>query len=212
MARKPQDLTTYHGHHVVNGIELRTQFEEEPDERDLRHRRARRIRHALAICLLGLLLVGGIGMAWAVLTGRVTVPQPGGKQELAASCPTGTFDYLPNPSVTVNVLNAAGKEGLAAQIAQQLGARKFAVKTVGNERTSVDAAAVIRGGLAGEAAAFTLQRNVPGSIYVQDGRSDATVDLVLGPTFQALTDPALVDQTPGQIACALPSATATPAR
>ncbi|BCT74724.1 hypothetical protein SCMU_05660 [Sinomonas cyclohexanicum] len=211
MARKPKDLTQYHGHHVVNGIELRTQFEEDPDQRELQSRHWRRIRHAVAIAVLGAMLLAGIGMAWAVLTGRLTIPQPGGKQALAATCPTGTFDYLPAPTVTVNVFNAAGKEGLAGQVADLLRARKFTVKDVGNERTSVDAAALVRGGLGGEAAAFTLQRNVPGSIYVRDGRSDASVDLVLGPTFQSLIDPALIDQTPGPIVCALASTTPTPA-
>lgn len=209
MAREPKDLTHYHGHHVVNGAELRTQFEEEPDPRQLRGRLWRKIRHAVAISVLGAMLLLGIGMAWAVLTGRVTIPQPGGKQALAAACPTGTFDYLPATAVTVNVYNATGREGLAAQIADQLKTRAFTVKDVSNERITVDAAALVRGGSAGEAGAFTLQRNVPGSIFLRDGRSDASVDLVLGPSFNSLADPALVDQTPGPIVCALASTTPT---
>jgi hypothetical protein len=99
---------------------------------------------------------------------------------------------------------------LARQVADQLAARKFVIKDVGNETYPTEAGAVIRGGIAGEAGAFTLQRNVPGSIYVRDGRSDASLDLILAPGYKALTDPALIDQTPGTITCDLPTSRATP--
>lgn len=207
MSRRPQDLSQYHGHHVVNGTELRTQFEEDPDPSERAGRKWRRIRHGIAITLLVGIVVAGAGMAWAVLSGRLALPQPA-SQPTVATCPAGKYDYLPPAKVTVNVLNAAGKEGLAAQIAGELKARAFAVKTVGNDRLAVAAPAVVRGGFAGEAAAFTLQRNVPGSIYVRDGRADVSVDLVLGPSFKALADPKLVDQTPGPIVCTLPTGTA----
>jgi hypothetical protein len=206
VSRKPEDLSQYHGHHVVSGNELRTQFEEEPDPRQRTSRIWRRIRHGIAITLLVGIVVAGAGMAWAVLSGRLTLPQPA-SQPTVATCPAGNYDYLPPAKVTVNVLNAAGKEGLATQIAGELKARAFAVKNVGNERISVTAGAVVRGGFAGEAAAFTLERNVPGSIYVRDGRADASVDLVLGPSFKGLADPKLVDQTPGPILCTLPTGT-----
>lgn len=208
MARKPQDLTSYHGHHVVSRAELQTQFDDEAREAAATSRRWRRIRHGVAISLLVVLLFAGGVAAWAVLTGRLTVPQPSGKATAAATCPPGAFDYLPPEKVTVAVLNAGGREGLAGQIGDELKARKFAVKDVGNERLTMDAAAVVRGGFGGEAAAFTLQRNVPGSVYIRDNRPDASVDLVLGPNFKALADPGVVDQTPGPLVCTLPSPTA----
>lgn len=209
MARRPQDLNHYHGHHVVTGSELRTQFEEESGQSEQSSRTWRRIRHTVAITLLVGLVATGAGMAWAVLSGRLTVPQPADKPSVA-TCPAGTYDYLPPVKVTVNVLNAAGKEGLAGQIAGELKARAFTVKDVGNERLTVTASAVVRGGYAGEAAAFTLQRNVPGSIYLRDGRSDASVDLILEPSFKGLADPGLVDQTPGPILCTLPTPASAP--
>lgn len=210
MARKPQDLTQYHGHHVVSSAELRTQLEAEADEAAARSRRWRKIRHGVAIIFLVALLMGGGVGAWAVLTGHLTLPQPGGNAAQAVTCPAGTYDYLAPEKVTVKVLNAAGREGLASQVGDELKARKFAVKDVGNERLTMDAVAVVRGGFGGEAAAFTLQRHVPGSIYVRDGRTDSSVDLILGPNFKALADPGIVDQTPGPIICSLPSAAATP--
>lgn len=210
MSRRPRDLTQYHGHRVVNGEQLRTQFEEDPDQTEISHRMWRRIRHGAAITLLVTLVVFGAGTAWAILTGYVTIPQPAATPTVS-TCPSGTFDYLPPEKVTVNVLNAAGREGLAGQVADQLKERKFAVKNVDNERLLAPAAAVVRGGFAGEAAAFTLQRHVPGSVYIRDGRSDASVDLILEPGFKELADPTLVDQTPGPIVCTLPTASAAPA-
>ncbi|MDQ0261549.1 LytR C-terminal domain-containing protein [Sinomonas atrocyanea] len=206
MSRRPQDLSQYHGHHVVSGTELRTQFEEEPDSSERASRTWRRIRHGIAITLLVGLVVAGAATAWAVISGRLTLPQPA-SQPTVATCPAGKYDYLPPAKVTVNVLNATGRDGLANQIGGELKKRAFAVKNVGNERLAVGATAVVRGGFAGEAAAFTLQRNVPGSIYVRDGRADASVDLILGPAFKALADPKLVDQTPGPILCTVPTAT-----
>jgi hypothetical protein len=204
MARKPEDLTRYRGHHVVSGRELQTQFDEDVDHSETTRRRWRRVRHSVAITLLAATVLAGAGAAWSVLSGRLTIPQPGDKPTVS-TCPSGTYDYIPPANVTVNVLNSAGKEGLAGQIADELKARRFVVKDVGNDRLVASAAAVVRGGYAGEAAAFTLQRNVPGSIYVRDGRADSSVDLILEPSFKALADPGIVDQTPGPIVCTLPT-------
>ena len=209
MARKPKDPTVYHGHHVVNGRQLREQFREDPEALEDPSRMWRRVRHGVAIALLALIVVFGAGTAWAILSGYLTIPQPNAQPALPA-CPTGTYDYVPADQISVNVFNAASREGLARQVADQLAARKFVIKDVGNEAYPTEAAAVIRGGIAGEAAAFTLQRNVPGSIYVRDGRSDAGLDLILAPGYKALTDAALIDQTPGTITCDLPTSTATP--
>ena len=209
MSRKPQDPSVFHGHHVVSGNELRSHFPPEVPPAEDRRRKWRHIRHGVVIFLLAAVVLGGAGAALAILTGIIRLPAPPEAPSLA-SCPTGTYDYLPPEQVAVNVFNAAGKEGLARQVADQLIQRTFAVKTVDNERYPTDATAVIRGGFAGESAAFTLQRHVPGSVFVRDERGDATIDLVLGPAYEALTDPALVDQTPGTIACPAPTPTPTP--
>ena len=209
MPRKPKDPSVYHGHHVVSGRELRSQFAPEDPSAENRPRRWRHIRHGVVITLLALIVVGGAGIALAILAGYLQLPQPPESESLA-TCPSGTYDYLPPDKVSVNVFNAAGHEGLARQVADLLAERGFAVRNVDNERYSTEATAVVRGGFAGEAAAFTLQRNVPGSVFVRDGRSDASVDLILGPAFETLANPGLVDQTPGGITCAAPTHSATP--
>jgi hypothetical protein len=61
--------------------------------------------------------------------------------------------------------------------------------------------ALIVSGAAGQSAAFSVQRHVPGSDYVQDGRTDPSVDVIVTGDFKALAKPELVDQTPGQLSC-----------
>ena len=208
MSRKPKDLSVIRGHRVVSWKELRSQFPDEEPAAEDRPRMWRHLRHRAVIILLALIVLAGAGTALAVITGLIRLPETAEAPSLAP-CPTGTYDYLPPEQVSVNVLNAAGREGLAREVADQLIERKFAVGSVGNERYLTEASAVIRGGFSGEPAAFTLQRNVPGSVFVRDGRGDASVDLILGPGYEALADPGLVDQTPGTISCTAPTHSAT---
>jgi hypothetical protein len=163
--------------------------------------------------MLGLLIaivLAGVGGAVAVLNGYLVIPQPGSSPKPSLGCPAGPFDYTGPETVRVNVLNAAGREGLAKSVADQLTERKFGIGRVDNAKASGSTPALIVGGSAGASAAFTLQRNVPGSVFVPDGRGDATVDLVLLPGFKKLQDPGLVDQTPGSLVCAGPTASALP--
>ena len=61
--------------------------------------------------------------------------------------------------------------------------------------------ALVVSGAAGQSAAFSVQRNLPGSDYFQDGRTDPSVDVILTGDFKELAKPELVDQTPGQLSC-----------
>ncbi|WP_415856146.1 LytR C-terminal domain-containing protein [Sinomonas sp. G460-2] len=201
MSHKHKDLDVYHGHRVVNGEQLRSQFEPGPDETGHRGHLRRRILHGFMLTLLVAIVVLGVGGAWAVLTGRLVIPQPQASAVQTLGCPSATFDYSPPESVHVNVFNAAGKEGLAKTIGDQLAQRKFAVGTVDNEKAAGSPTAVIVAGPAGESAAFTVQRHVPGSVFRFDGRGDATVDLILLPSFKELKDPGIIDQTPGTLLC-----------
>ena len=86
-------------------------------------------------------------------------------------------------------------------MADQLAARKFLVGAVGNTTSSYRGVALVVSGAAGQSAAFSVQRNLPGSDYVQDGRTDPSVDVIITGDFKELAKPELVDQTPGQLSC-----------
>lgn len=209
MSRKPRDPTVYHGHRIIDGEELRSQFGVERDERERRRSRWRRIRHAvMLVLLLALVVAGGTG-AWGVLTGRIALSRQAASPVPTAGCPAGPFDYAAPQSVHVNVLNAAGQDGLARTVADQLAQRKFVVGKVANSKADGTPPALVVSGPGGEGAAFTIQRNLPRSVFTLDARSDSSVDLILLPGFAGLKDAGLVDQTPGGLLCV--GATPSPA-
>lgn len=80
-------------------------------------------------------------------------------------------------------------------------ARKFVVATVGNTEPSYRGVAAVISGAAGQSAAFSVQRNLPGSDYFQDSRTDGTVDVILSQDYRSLAPAELVDQTPGTLSC-----------
>ncbi|WP_115789455.1 LytR C-terminal domain-containing protein [Arthrobacter silvisoli] len=200
MARKPKDLTRLHGHHVVTGSELRATFSEEPDPGHPGRFRRRLFHGVILTVLLGLIIAGIVG-AWAVMSGVVKFPDAVASKTPQATCPTTSYHYLPNSKVTVHVYNATGRTGLAKSIADQLKARGYKVGKVDNAQTRYSGSAQVISGSAGQAAAFNIQRNVAGTDYYRDDRSDASVDLVLAPGFKELVKPGLVDQTPGKLSC-----------
>lgn len=216
-ARKIKDPEYYHGHHVVSGDQLRQVFPEDPEELENPVRFRHQILHGIVLVLLAAILVTATIVAFAVARGELKLPFLE-RPEAATptpSCPAGTFSYLPNNDVRVNVYNATAKEGLATSVAAELKARGYKVGEVANKATNYVGAAVVVSGPGGQAAAFNLQHNVPNSEYVEDGRTDSTVDLVLSPGYSTLVKPELVDQTPGKLSCPRfspsPSAAATAA-
>lgn len=201
MARKPKDVTVLHGHRVITGPELRATFEEPDDTLDNPVRLRRRILHGVVLVLLfGLIIAATMG-AVGVMNGQIKFPSAIQTQEREALCPDTTFDYTPNAKVKVNVFNSTNRAGLAKSAANEFRARKFVVGAVGNTETGYRGVAAVVSGAAGQAAAFSVQRNVPGSDYFQDSRSDASVDVILTGDYRGLIKPALVDQTPGQLSC-----------
>ena len=201
MARKPKDVTVLHGHRVITGPELRATFAELDDTQDNPVRLRRRILHGVVLVLLLALIIAGIMGAVGVMNGQIKFPTAIQTPEKVSLCPDTTFDYTANAKVKVNVFNATSRAGLAKSAANEFRARKFVVGAVGNTQTGYRGVAAVVSGAAGQAAAFSVQRNVPGSDYFQDGRSDASVDVILTGDYRGLIKPALVDQTPGQLSC-----------
>jgi LytR cell envelope-related transcriptional attenuator len=172
-----------------------------------RRRRRRRLllRRAEAVLVVLLLLGGAAFAAWWFLVrddGRaVACPAPAGgtPAPVAGATPVPAAPEAPAPRflpgtplparhVTVTVLNATERDGLARTVTGQLARRGFRVGEPANDplgKMIVDPAEV-RFGPAGAAAALSVAAHVPGAVPVVDGRADARVDLVLGEGFESL--------------------------
>ena len=201
MARKKQqDASVLHGHHVVTGSELRAAFEAAPRPDDTARVRRRALHGVVLVLLLGL-IAAGIITALAIINGQLKIPAAAPAEEAVSTCPTTTFDYTPNDQINLNVYNSTSRPGLARSVADEFLARKFLVGAVSNIDAGYRGVAAVISGAAGQSAAFSVQRNLPGSDYFQDSRTDGSVDVILAQDYQALATPELVDQTPGTLSC-----------
>ena len=201
MARKPKDVTVLHGHQVITGSDLRATFAEDEELNDNPVRMRRRILHGVVLVLLVGLVAAAIIVALAIMNGQIKIPTAERSQAAASVCPEARFDYTPPETINLNVFNSTSRPGLARSVADEFAARKFIVGAVSNTTSSYRGIALVVSGAAGQSAAFTVQRNLPGSDYFQDGRTDPSVDVILTGDFQQLANPDLVDQTPGQLSC-----------
>lgn len=201
MAKKPKDLSVLHGHHVITGSELRAAFVDQGEMQDDRVRRRRRILHGAVLVVLVGLIAAAIVVALAIMNGQIKVPTAESSDAAGSLCPEATYDYMPPEKINLNVYNSTNRPGLARAVADEFVARKFVVGAVGNSSASYRGLALIVSGAAGQAAAFTVQRHLPGSDYIQDDRTDSSVDIVLTGDYRELAKPELVDQTPGKLTC-----------
>jgi hypothetical protein len=201
MARKKQqDISVLHGHHVVTGPELRATFEAARDADDTSRMRRRALHGVVLVLLLGL-IAAGIITALAIITGQLKIPAAAPAEEAVSTCPAATFDYTAHEQINLNVYNSTSRPGLARAVADEFLARKFVVGAVANIDAGYRGIAAVVSGAAGQAAAFSVQRNLPGSDYFQDSRTDGSVDVVLAQGYTVLAPPELVDQTPGKLSC-----------
>ena len=124
-----------------------------------------------------------------------------GKDSASAQTPRTcvTPSAAPTPAapaqVTVTVLNATDKVGLAHQIAAALRAQGLRIGKVGNTKAKVTGVAAISYGATSKAAAITVAEYVPGATLVPapSGADKAgSVTLQIGPSFAALAAPAAV--------------------
>ena len=198
--RKVQDISVLHGHHVVTGPELRATFEAAQDA-DGTSRVRRRVIHGVVLVLLIGLIAAAIITALAIINGQLRIPAAEAPEETVAACPAATFDYTPNNQINLNVYNSTSRPGLARAVADEFLARAFVVGAVANIDAGYRGVAAVISGAAGQSAAFSVQRNLPGSDYFQDSRSDGSVDVILSQDFSALTLPEFVDHTPGKLSC-----------
>ncbi|MEV6737233.1 LytR C-terminal domain-containing protein [Streptomyces sp. NPDC051104] len=121
---------------------------------------------------------------------------------------------LPEPGrITVNVLNATERSGLAKETADELKKRGFHIGTVGNATQQYDKKVKGVGILLGPKASLhsalpVLATQLAGAAQRTDARTDASVDLVLGDDFKSLT--AKPDADKALAALTNPTPTASP--
>ncbi|MDQ2755359.1 MAG: LytR C-terminal domain-containing protein [Actinomycetota bacterium] len=175
-------------------------------------RRARRRRRtAITLLVVVAMLAGAFYVASSYARNRTAVPQAAscpttsatasgtGKAKTPTKTPAKPTAKAPLPSqVTVNVYNATGRGGLAGDTARTVRARGFIVGAVANDplKKPIAGTGELRYGPTGRAAATVAHSLLPSAKTVLDGRTDASVDLVLGTAFTALAPPA-ASLTPG---------------
>ena len=167
------------------------------DERKARQQFVRdrqKIVFTIMIALLAVVLVVAFLFYFGVLgksatTAAAEKPNYGVTAPCATTDGTGTAKSVAAGSVSVRVLNATGKAGLADAVSESLVNRGFTAKGVANypgtktfERTE------IRFGKNGINQAYTLAGHFNDAILRMDDRADKLVDVIIGSTFSNLVD------------------------
>ncbi|MEU9483015.1 LytR C-terminal domain-containing protein [Streptomyces decoyicus] len=98
---------------------------------------------------------------------------------------------MPAPgTLTVNVLNATPRSGLAKHTADELQKRGFKIGKVGNAPAAYDkkvkGAGILLGPAAADGPLKVLATQLAGAQQKTDGRKGAELDLIIGDTFKAL--------------------------
>ncbi|MFF8596647.1 LytR C-terminal domain-containing protein [Streptomyces sp. NPDC015220] len=196
-----------------------------------RMRRPRRHGRLAFLAVASLAVLGVIG--WGTLqlidvfTGGEKASAAGAKTHCAtgaaaksAPAPASTARALPKPDrITVNVLNATPRGGLAKQTADELRKRGFRIGQVGNAPKEFDKKIKGAGLLLGPASALdtslpVLGTQLPDAEHRTDTRKGTDLDLVIGTGFKqlapqpaaekaltALTAPAQTPATPEKKGC-----------
>ena len=159
------------------------------------YRRRRRRRAVITLSCVSLMLIATVGYAASYVQGWVGSPKP--TTAVNASC--SAYPTLKPGGVTVNVYNASARTGLAAAVGRALEKKGFRVATVDNDPLGKTILTVgeIRAGPSGAAAASLVSTRLVGARVVKDDRPDASVDLVLGKRYRALSTPPKVKATKG---------------
>ncbi|MFE2721937.1 LytR C-terminal domain-containing protein [Kitasatospora sp. NPDC059327] len=155
-----------------------------------------------SLLALALIALGGVQL-YDIFTGKgknasaQACATPSGKP-LAAPTPTpdtpaGDPHAIPQPAgFKLNVFNATTKSGLAGRTADEFTKRGFTVDKKGNAPAELDkkvpGTAVVIAGPAGAGAATLISSQIAGATVTTDARTDNTVDVVVGDSYNTLLD------------------------
>lgn len=155
------------------------------------------------------LLVLILGLAFAAQWGwqHVVAPLP---EKAAPSCIPQQASTLETGQISIRVFNGSTKRGLARQVSDLLADRGFNVIEVGNVEQTVTGTVVVGGAEHNPEVLLTAQ-NLAKSTARGDGRSDGTVDVLVGSEYHGIVPSAPTSiEVPGDQVC-LPSPSADPA-
>ncbi|MGW0824985.1 LytR C-terminal domain-containing protein [Streptomyces sp. NPDC002845] len=190
-----------------------------------RLRRPRKRRRLVLATIASMTAVGLVG--WGTLQ-LIDVFTGAGDQAAAvgpkADCstkaspsPTASPKVLPRPGqITVNVLNATPRSGLAKDTAEELKKRGFRIGEIGNATEAYDkkvkGSAVLLGAKAATDTALpVLGTQLSGAELKTDGRTKpAEVDFIIGSAFTSLTKKADADKALAALTKPAPTPTGTP--
>ncbi|MEU4202870.1 LytR C-terminal domain-containing protein [Streptomyces sp. NPDC045470] len=196
----------------MGGKKYRITGDRYPRMRRPRHRRRIALAITAAVCALALAgwgtlqlidVFGGRGGTAQAAQDKKKCPGKGGGDgtQPAGALVAGTGKALPKPAdVTVNVLNATARGGLAKTTADELKKRGFKVGKVGNAPPAYDKKIKGTGVLLGarttsEGAQKVLGTQLAGAELKTDTRKTGDVDLLIGETFKALAEPAAAQKS-----------------
>ena len=158
--------------------------------------RKHRMRQVMLFVTIPGVLLGTASITAAYSAGWMTPPAPK---------PTCNPIVVPAParaSFTVNVMNATGRDGVAAQVAAGLGKRKFTVGGISNAPESwyVTQSAVVHHGPDGLDQALLTASQIPGAKLFGDSRKGTSVDVVVGLAYQDMVAiPARLQPIPSEV-------------
>lgn len=160
--------------------------------RSAAQRRARR-RAAITLSVLCVALIVAFVIALGYNQGWIGARSTAAPTNAAQTC--SPVQPAPPRDVIVNVYNATDRNGLARAAAKALTEQGFRIASVTNDplQKSIPGIGEVRWGSAGTEEARAVLLRVPGARSMQDTRADASVDLVLGESFTAIS---VVGQAP----------------
>ncbi|MEZ5118057.1 MAG: LytR C-terminal domain-containing protein [Candidatus Nanopelagicales bacterium] len=146
----------------------------------------------LVILAMLVLFTAGFGLSFILFRDSSSTDEATDASSGPSALPCTTVTVIPGTGlpkpgqVTTNVYNSTDISGLAGRTSEELKARGFVIGKVANDPLSktITGTAEIRYGAKGQDGATLMRYYIPKAVLVQDDRTDATIDTVLGEAFQ----------------------------
>lgn len=158
--------------------------------------RKHRMRQVMLFVTVPGVLLGTASMTAAYSAGWMSPPPP------KPSCSPVVVPAPARASFTVNVMNATGRMGVAADVASGLAKRKFSIGGISNAPESwyVTQTAVVHHGAKGLDEALLVASQIPAAKLFADSRTNTSVDVVVGLGYKGMVPiPARLKPIPSEV-------------